>query len=113
MAKNKIIININDRDYTILSEESTEYMEKVGQYIEKKIGEIVYATGGKLTMNDVAVLTAINIADEYFKSEEVADNLRSQIKQYIDDASSATFENSQLKSENARLKSEISALKRR
>ena len=59
------------------------------------------------------LLAAINIADDYFKSEETADNLRSQIKQYIDDSSSAAFENNQLKSEISRLKSEINMLKNR
>lgn len=94
-----------------MSEDSKEYMENVAKYIDKKIGDIVYASGGNLTMQDTAVLAAINIADDYFKSEESADNLRSQIKQYIDDASDTMFENNRLKAENSRLKAEILALK--
>lgn len=111
MEKNKITIMINNQEYTLMSEESKEYMENVAKYIDKKIGEIVYASGGSLTMQDTAILAAINIADDYFKSEESADNLRSQIKQYIDDASEAMFENNRIKAENSRLKAEISALK--
>lgn len=111
MEKNKITININNRDYTLMSEDSKEHMEMVAEYIDKKIGEIVYASGGSLNLQDVSILAAINVADDYFKSEETADNLRSQIKQYIDDASKAMFENNQLKAEISRLKAELSVLK--
>ena len=111
MDKNKVTITINNRDYTLMSEDTEQHMQTVAEYIDKKIGEIVLASGGKLTMQDVSILAAINVADDYFKSEETADNLRSQIKQYIDDASSATFENNRLKAEVSRLKAELSAVK--
>ena len=111
MEKNKITITINNRDYTLVSSDTKEHMEMVAEYIDKKIGEITYASGGSLTIQDTSILAAINVADDYFKSEETADNLRSQIKQYIDEASAASFKNSQLETEIARLKAEIKALK--
>lgn len=113
MEKNKITININNKDYTLMSEETKEHMEMVAEYIDKKISEIVIASGGKLTIQDMSILTAINVADDYFKSENVSDNLRSQIKEYIDEASKANFENNQLRSEISRLKAELSVLKGR
>lgn len=113
MEKNKITITINNRDYTLVSEDTKEHMEMVAEYIDKKIGEITFASGGSLTIQDTSILAAINVADDYFKSEETADNLRSQIKQYIDEASAASFRNSQLETEIARLKAEIKALKDR
>ena len=111
MEKNKITITINNRDYTLVSADTKEHMEMVAEYIDKKIGEITFASGGSLTIQDTSILAAINVADDYFKSEETADNLRSQIKQYIDEASAASFKNSQLETEVARLKAEIRALK--
>ena len=113
MEKNKITITINNRDYTLVSADTKEHMEMVAEYIDKKIGEITFASGGSLTIQDTSILAAINVADDYFKSEETADNLRSQIKQYIDEASAASFKNSQLETEVARLKAEIRALKER
>ncbi len=113
MEKNKITITINNRDYTLVSSDTKEHMEMVAEYIDKKIGEITFASGGSLTIQDTSILAAINVADDYFKSEETADNLRSQIKQYIDEASAASFKNSQLETEIARLKAEIKALKDR
>ena len=93
MEKNKITITINNRDYTLVSADTKEHMEMVAEYIDKKIGEITFASGGSLTIQDTSILAAINVADDYFKSEETADNLRSQIKQYIDEASAASFKN--------------------
>ena len=113
MEKNRITITINNRDYTLVSADTKEHMEMVAEYIDKKIGEITFASGGNLTIQDTSILAAINVADDYFKSEETADNLRSQIKQYIDEASAASFKNSQLETEIARLKAEIKALKER
>ena len=113
MEKNKITITINNRDYTLVSADTKEHMEMVAEYIDKKIGEITFASGGSLTIQDTSILAAINVADDYFKSEETADNLRSQIKQYIDEASATSFKNSQLETEIARLKAEIKALKDR
>lgn len=110
MEKNKITITINNRDYTLMSDDTKEHMEKVAEYIDKKISEIVLACGGGLNLQDISILAAINVADDFFKSEETSDNLRSQIKQYIDEASKANFENNQLKAEISRLKAENSLL---
>lgn len=111
VEKNKITITINNREYTLMSEDTKEHMETVAEYIDKKISEIIIASGGKLTLQDVSILAAINVADDYFKSDETANNLRGQIKQYIDDASSAEFENNRLRAEISRLKAELAAVK--
>ena len=46
---------------------------------------------------DAAVLTAVNIADELYKAQESAENLRRQLKTYLDEASQAKAEISELK----------------
>ena len=38
---------------------------------------------GRLSQADGAVLAAMNIADQYFKEQEAAENLRRQIKEYL------------------------------
>ena len=45
------------------------------------------------------MLTAVNIADELFKEREAGDALRRQLKQYLDEASQAKNEVSELKRE--------------
>ena len=46
---------------------------------------------------DAAVLTAVNLADELLKAQEAAENLRRQLKTYLDEASQAKAEASELK----------------
>ena len=54
-----------------------------------------------------AVLTAANIADELFKAQAAAEQLRSQIKGYLDEASKAQSEVSELKREIFRLQQRL------
>ena len=53
----------------------------------------------KVGRTDAAVLTAANIADELFKAQAAAEQLRSQIKGYLDEAGKAQSEVSELKRE--------------
>lgn len=106
MSKNKVIITIANKDYTILSGETEEYLQKVAKHLDKKITEIAYSNN-QLTIQMATVLAAINITDEYFKSLETADNLRQQVGQYIDDVSKDRGELTSLRAENERLKEQL------
>ena len=44
-----------------------------------------------------AVLAAVNLADELLKNEQSAENLRRQVKSYLDEAAQAKSEVSDLK----------------
>ena len=57
----------------------------------------------KVGRTDAAVLTALNLADELMKSQQNAENLRGQLKGYIDDVNRAKSEISELKRELFRL----------
>ena len=54
-----------------------------------------------------AVLTAVNLTDELFKSQAAAEQLRGQIKGYLDEASKAQSEVSELKREVFRLQQRL------
>ena len=61
----------------------------------------------KVGRTDAAVLTAANIADELFKSQAAAEQLRGQIKGYLDEAGKAQAEVSELKREIFRLQQRL------
>ena len=63
--------------------------------------------GAKVGRTDAAVLTAANIADELFKEQAAAEQLRRQIKGYLDEASKAQSEVSELKREVFRLQQRL------
>ena len=102
---NRVVVTICGEDYTFVAEESTSYMQKVGAYVGDKMNEIL--NSAKVGRTDAAVLTAANIADELFKSQAAAEQLRSQIKGYLDEAGKAQAEVSELKREVFRLQQKL------
>ena len=92
---NRITVSICGDEYTFVAEESTAYMEQVAALVDKKMSEIL--TDAKVGRSDAAVLAAVNLADELLKSEQTAENLRRQVKDYLDEATQARNEGSDLK----------------
>ena len=92
---NRITVSICGDEYTFVAEESTAYMEQVAALVDKKMSEIL--TGAQVGRSDAAVLAAVNLADELLKSEQTAENLRRQVKGYLDEATQARNEASDLK----------------
>ena len=101
----RVVISICGEEYALIANESATYMQKVGAYVNDKLTEVL--DGAKVGRTDAAVLTAINIADELFKEQDAADQLRSQIKDYIHQATKAQSEVSELKREVFRLQQRL------
>lgn len=102
---NRVVVNICGEEYTFIAEESASYMQRVGAYVGDKMQEVL--SGTKVGRTDAAVLTAANIADELFKAQAAAEQLRAQIKGYIDEASKAQSEANELKREIFRLQQRL------
>ena len=102
---NRVVISICGEEYTFIADESAAYMQKVGSYVSEKMEEVL--SSAKVGRTDAAILTAANIADELFKSQAAAEQLRSQIKGYLDEAGKAQAEVSELKREIFRLQQKL------
>ena len=87
---NKITVTISGTDYTLMSEDSPSYMQKVAGLVDEKMTDIM--APGRVSRMDAAVLAAANLADELLKQQAAAENLRRQLKGYLDDASKAKAE---------------------
>ena len=102
---NRVVVTICGEEYTFVAEESPSYMQKVGAYVGDKMDEVLSST--RVGKTDAAVLTAANIADELFKAQAAAEQLRRQIKGYLDEAGKAQSQVSELKREVVRLKQRL------
>ena len=107
---NRVVISICGEEYTFIADESAAYMQKVGSYVSEKMEEVL--NSAKVGRTDAAVLTAANIADELFKAQAASEQLRSQIKGYLDEAGRAQSEASELKREVFRLQQRLDSLNR-
>ena len=59
------------------SAKAPSYIQKVGAYVNDKMDDIL--TSAKVGRTDAAVLTAANIADELFKAQAEASDLRREV----------------------------------
>ena len=107
---NRVVISICGEEYTFIADESAAYMQKVGPYVSEKMEAVLHSA--KVGRTDAAILTAANIADELFKAQAASEQLRSQIKGYLDEAGRAQSEASERKREVFRLQQRLDSLNR-
>jgi len=67
--KKPYTINVLGIELTVMSEDESEYVEKVAAYVEKKLKD----AGSDANISDTSILSilaAMNVADELFKTED-------------------------------------------
>jgi len=103
--ENRITVTIAGTDYTFTAEESPSYMQKVAAHVSEQMSAIM--EGGKIGRMDAAVLAAANITDELYKEQAVSENLRQQLKGYLDEATRAKNEASEARRELFKLQQKL------
>lgn len=93
---NRVTIRIRNQNFRILAEEDESYIQACADILNKEMDAAM--DGTLLSMAEGAVLAGMNLSDKLQKERDVADNLRGQLKEALD--------------ENARLARELTELKR-
>jgi len=109
-AKNKVELRIAGKDYTIVGSEPEEYIHRVGLYVDKKMTDIL-KINNKLSTSMAAVLTAINVVDDLFKSRDSEQELKNQLKKATEELEKLKRENKALQQENTILGNQNTELK--
>ncbi|KXG74384.1 cell division protein ZapA [Thermotalea metallivorans] len=78
--RNKVVVRIYGQEYTMVGSEPREYMQKVANYVDDKMVDIA-KKNKKLSTAMIAVLTSLNIADEYFKLKAQLEALEKEAMQ--------------------------------
>ena len=99
--ENKINVVVAERSYTLTTADDAEYVEKVAEFVNTQVNQLSEASHASTL--DAAIMAALDIADGYFKAQETAENLRKQVKQYLDEATRIKMELSESKRELFRL----------
>ena len=110
MNKNKVKINIYNSEYSICSDEPVEYVMDLGSEIDQRLNTIM-KNNPRISVIQATVLLALEYADKAKKSDKGTDKLRAQIKDYLEDASSARMEAELSKREADRLARELENLR--
>ncbi len=106
---NKVKVTICGREFSLKTDDTPKYMTELAKKVDAAIADMM-SSSANLPMQSAAILTALSAYDELQKANDSIDNIRSQIKEYVDDAGKARAERDRaVKAENA-LKARISAL---
>ena len=66
---NKVIVNIQGVEYTLVGKESEEYISQIGETVDDLLSNML-KTNRKLNVSTAAILTSCNLVDEKFKLED-------------------------------------------
>lgn len=75
MGSNKVSVSIYGQDYTIVGDSAAEYIAKVAAHVDSRMNEIAEGVKGG-PISSLAVLSAVNIADEFFALQDEMAELR-------------------------------------
>ncbi len=71
---NKVTVTIYNEDYIVKGDEKPDYIEMLASYVDRRM-RMVQQRNVNLSTSKVAVLTALNLADELNKLQEDYDEL--------------------------------------
>lgn len=106
MEKNKIRLNICGTDYSITTEDDPKYVMALGDELDSYLTKTL-RENNRISVTQAAILAALEYADMYKKAEISADNLRSQIKEYLEDSARSKMDAEIAKREVERLTREL------
>jgi cell division protein ZapA len=104
-------VTIMGRDYNLTSEENKDYTERLAAALDKRLKDMKMRFSS-FTVTDCAILTALDCMDELGQSNRNIDNIRTQIKDYVDDAGRARTQAVAAQREIQMLKERVEQLER-
>ena len=105
---NKVRVNIAGTPYAIATTDSEKYIQSLAKKLDEDITKLL-DENENLSVTKAAVFCAMDYLDEYRKSTGSAENMRSQIQDYI--AARAKLAEDKAKAENEVLRREAAALR--
>lgn len=81
--KKNFRINILEQELSVASDSGDEHVAMVVQYVKNRADEVKKVPGNVNALH-IAILTALNIADEYLKLKEMNKEICSQLENRAD-----------------------------
>lgn len=94
----KVRVEICGKEFTLITREDEDYVRDLAKRITKAVDEIIRDTPS-LNVSSALSLVCMDYADDLAKGQQNADNLRQQIREYVNEAGRAQSEVESLKKE--------------
>lgn len=104
-VKNNVTVKIAGVEYTLKTEESAEFTQSLAKELNSKINEIKNINP-HISTNQIAILVALEYGCNCKKAEQRTEDIRAEIKAYLEDAAQAQSERDFYKREIERMKAE-------
>lgn len=105
----RVTLRIQGSDYTVLTDEAPDYVQSLAHKLDDKLRSIL-AADERVSLTSAAILAALDYLNDMQKSARGADNLRSQIKDYLEDSAKSRIEVEESRRTIERLRREIETL---
>ena len=76
-------VSILGQRLKVRTDEGTEYIKDLAAFVDEKLGEVKKKTRAVST-HSLAMLAALNIADELFKARERQQQVKAEMKERVD-----------------------------
>lgn len=111
MPRQKVTVEICGSNYVVSTDDTPEYLRGLAERVDDDMGRLLVQMPNA-SVTAAAVLCSLNYLDEADKNTNNAENMRSQLQDYLEDASKARLETEELRRENAYLRRELERFER-
>ena len=77
MKKNKVVVHLMGHDYSLLTDQTPEQVQRKARYVDRKMREVSITTRAGDSM--VAMLTSMTLADELFRAQDENVRLKKEL----------------------------------
>jgi len=109
--KRRVCLTICGVDYVLLCDKDDEYMRALGAELNDTMARTL-RENGRVSATQAAVLCALRYMDEAREAQTSAENLRTRIQEYLEDAARLKREAEHWRHEAEQLQREAAELKR-
>lgn len=106
---NKVKVTICGKEFNLKTDDSSAYFTKLAKKVDDEIYKMM-SSADNMSIQSAAVLAALSAYDEAQKANDSIDNIRTQIKEYVDDACQARAERDEAVKKQEELMTRITTL---
>lgn len=106
---NKVKVTVCGKEFSLKTDDEPSYFISLAKKVDDEIYKMM-SESDNMSMQSAAVLTALAAYDEAQKANDSIDNIRTQIKEYVDEACRARTERDEALKKQKELSARISSL---
>jgi cell division protein ZapA len=103
---NEVKVTICGKEYKLKTSESPNYVFALARTLESKINEIINSGSGSSPYG-ASIMVALSLLDDLNKANQKLDSIRTQTKEYVDEAGRSRIEKDAAQKEIEVLRSKI------